>query len=222
MIQHVYENALRCDLLHAVVVATDSDEIARCVAGFGGAVCMTSPAHASGTDRIAEAARVINADLIDNIQGDEPLLSAAAISEAVAPLLADSGIAMGTLKTAIRSDDEAADPNVVKVVTDRNDFALYFSRLPLPFVRPGGGASTPRYRHIGLYVYRKEFLATFAGLAQTPLERAEALEQLRALENGFAVKVPTTAWCPVGVDVPGDIAKVEALLAAQPGGSRRT
>jgi 3-deoxy-manno-octulosonate cytidylyltransferase (CMP-KDO synthetase) len=218
MIRHVYENAARCDLLQDVIVATDSDEIARCVAGFGGTVRMTSPAHATGTDRIAEVARYLEADLIVNVQGDEPLLPAAAISEAVTPLLQDPGIPMGTLKTAIRQASDTADPNVVKVVTDRHDFALYFSRLPLPFVRLPARAPVTYYRHIGVYVYRKEFLMTFAGLEQTPLEQAEALEQLRALEHGYAVKASTTAYCAAGVDVPEDVAQVEALLAAMPRG----
>ena len=214
MIQRVYENARASSILSRVVVATDSREIARAVSGFGGEVCMTSERHATGTDRIAEAAARYDAELVVNVQGDEPLLQPAAIEQATCPLLEKRLYDMGTLMAPIRSLEDMRNPNIVKVVTDRRGRALYFSRSAIPFYRDGD-PSPPPCRHIGLYVYRKDFLMTLTGLAQTPLERAEKLEQLRALENGFAIHVAATDYEPIGVDVPEDIRLVEAELRRQ-------
>ncbi len=211
MIQRVYENAACSSLIDSVVVATDNQEIFNTVESFGGSVCMTASNHATGTDRIAAVARDLDATIIVNVQGDEPLLPAQAIEQAVDSLLSGPKAPMGTLKTKMRKDDDVASPHIVKVVTDSRGFALYFSRSPLPYAR----SSVPSiffYRHIGLYVYQKEFLLKFTRLARSSLEIAEELEQLRALEHGYPIRVSETDYYPVGVDVPEDVPKVEHLI----------
>lgn len=214
MIQRVYENVVTANMIDRVIVATDNKEVAEAVEGFGGEVCMTSSAHATGTDRVAEAAKDIDAQLIINVQGDEPLLPPDAIEQAAYPLLKDRTIPMGTLKTVIRETEDSSNINIVKVVTDCRDFALYFSRSLIPFEK-SKDTDTVFFRHIGLYVYRKDFLLKFSRLSQLPLEKAESLEQLRALEHGYSIKVSETDYHPVGVDVPGDIALVEKLIEGQ-------
>jgi 3-deoxy-manno-octulosonate cytidylyltransferase (CMP-KDO synthetase) len=214
MIQRVYENTRRCSLIDRVVVATDSAEIVRAVQAFGGEVCLTSDRHETGTDRIAEAAQPMEADLIVNVQGDEPLLQPQTIEQAVGPVLADARIHMGTLKTRIKAGQDMENPNIVKVVTDARGRALYFSRSAIPFLR-SRAAGVALYRHIGLYVYRRDFLLHLTGLPQSGLEKAESLEQLRALENGFTIHVAETDYEPIGVDVPEDIATVENFLLQQ-------
>ncbi len=214
MIQRVYENTRRCAVLDRVVVATDSAEIVRAVEAFGGEVCLTSDRHATGTDRIAEAAQALEADFIVNVQGDEPLLQPQTIELAVRPLLADERIPMGTLKARIKTGQDMENPNIVKVVTDARGRALYFSRSAIPFFR-SRTAGAAMYRHIGLYVYRRDFLLHLTGLPQSELEKAESLEQLRALENGFTIHVAETDYEPIGVDVPDDIATVENFLQHQ-------
>ena len=211
MIQWVYENTAACGLVGKTVVATDSEEIRNAVCGFGGEAVMTSPDHETGTDRIAEAAENIDADLIINVQGDEPVLPAAAIEEVILPLVNDSTIPLGTLKTKILKKQEISDTNIVKVITDINDFALYFSRSVIPFDRDGHN-QVDFYRHIGLYVYRRDFLFKVSKMEQTLLEKAEKLEQLRVLENGYSIMVKETDYYPVGVDVPDDIIRVEKLM----------
>ena len=214
MIQHVYERTARCRLLDRVVVATDSARIADVVDGFGGEVCLTDGAIATGTDRVAVTARDMTAELIVNVQGDEPLLPPEAITAAVMPLMQDPALAMGTLMTPITDPADISSPHVVKVVTDTAGRALYFSRSPIPYRRDK--VETSGYnRHIGLYVYRRTFLQVFAGLAPTPLERQEQLEQLRALEHGYTIMVTQTAYQPLGVDIPADIGRVEQQLMAQ-------
>jgi 3-deoxy-manno-octulosonate cytidylyltransferase (CMP-KDO synthetase) len=175
---------------------------------------MTAKKHETGTDRIAEAAAHIPADFIVNVQGDEPLLQSAAIEQALQPLLQNAQLPMGTLKARIRSPQDWHNPNIVKVVTDCRDRALYFSRSPIPFFRDRCQDQV-LYRHVGVYVYRKEFLLEFTRLPKTPLETAEKLEQLRALENGFPIHVAETGYEPVGVDVPEDIGLVESALRQQ-------
>ena len=214
MIRRVYENAKACSLLNRVVVATDSEQVAREVMGFGGEICMTSERHETGTDRIAEAAAQFPADFIVNVQGDEPLLQPSAIEQALRPLLQGGHAPMGTLKTRIRSRQDCDNPNIVKVVTDRRGCALYFSRSAIPFFR-AGGQEQDMFRHIGLYVYRRDFLFLLTSLEQTPLEKAEKLEQLRALENGYSIHVAETDYEPIGVDVPEDIPAVETALRQQ-------
>jgi 3-deoxy-manno-octulosonate cytidylyltransferase (CMP-KDO synthetase) len=214
MIQHVYERARRAQGVDRVLVATDSEQIRAAVDGFGGDVVMTGRAHRTGTDRIAEAAASIDAELVVNVQGDLPLLDPAMVEAALAPLRADSAVPMGTIKTAIHARGELDNPNVVKVVTDADDCALYFSRSPIPCHRDGAreGAALG-YKHIGLYVYRRDFLLTFARLAPTPLEQAEQLEQLRALERGYRIKVAEVEAASIEVDTPADLDRARAALS---------
>jgi len=211
MIQHVYENASACRLVERVIVATDDVKIEQAVHAFGGECFLTSLDHKTGTDRVAEVARTINAEIVVNIQGDEPLLPADAVEKAIRPLLENEHIILSTLKTVLRPDDDPLDPNIVKVATDTRGYALYFSRSPLPYQREGS-PSAQVYRHIGLYVFKRNFLFTFTSLPQTPLEQTESLEQLRALEHGHSIFVTETEYYPLGVDVPSDIARVEAIM----------
>jgi len=216
MIQWVCEKARAARLVNDVTVATDDERVLRAVKDFGGKAVMTSAAHASGTDRIAEAARAISADIIVNVQGDEPLIEPRLIDQAVAPMLDDRSISLCTLKTRIKDEEEYLDPNAVKVVTDNDGFALYFSRSPLPYYRtPFDEAAHPAYKHIGLYVYRRDFLVEFASLKPAPLERCEHLEQLRALENGFKIKVVETDYNPLSVDTPEDLERVRAVIKSR-------
>jgi 3-deoxy-manno-octulosonate cytidylyltransferase (CMP-KDO synthetase) len=209
LIQHVYERAARSRLCDRAIVATDDERIAAAARGFGAEVSVTRPDHPSGTDRVAEVAEALGSDLIVNVQGDEPLVDPAAIDAAVAPLAADPEIIMGTLCTPLEQIEDLANPNVVKVVLDQEGFALYFSRLPIPFVRETG-AHVERYRHIGLYVYRREFLLKLAALPPTPLEQAERLEQLRVLEHGYRLRVVVVDSASPGVDTPQDLERIES------------
>jgi 3-deoxy-manno-octulosonate cytidylyltransferase (CMP-KDO synthetase) len=213
MIQRVYEQTKKSALVSRVVVATDDQRIFDAVSAFGGEAIMTSGSHQTGTDRIAEAARAIECDIVVNVQGDEPLIQPEMNDEAIAPLAADASIEIGTLCKRIERADEAADPNVVKVVFDKNGFALYFSRAPIPWDRDNwktapGAPTNPVYKHIGLYVYRKTFLLEYASLPQTPLEQIEKLEQLRVLENGRRIRVVVTERESFGVDIPADLGKI--------------
>jgi 3-deoxy-manno-octulosonate cytidylyltransferase (CMP-KDO synthetase) len=210
LIQHVYERARKAQLADHVVVATDDARIATAARAFGAEVALTRPDHPSGTDRVAEVAATIVTDLVVNVQGDEPLIDPAAKDAAIAPLAADPAIPMGTLCAPLESVEDLANPNVVKVVFDRKGFALYFSRLPIPFVRDQGGGVT-RYRHLGLYVYRRDFLLSLAQLAPTPLEEAEKLEQLRVLEHGYKIKVVVVPHPSPGVDTPGDLERLRGM-----------
>lgn len=223
MVQHVYERASRASLVSDVMVATDDERIAAAVRTFGGRVEMTSPTHETGTDRLAEVARRSDADIIVNVQGDEPLIEPAMIDQAIRPLVEDSTLPMGTLKSRITTLHDFLSPNVVKVVTDQAGFALYFSRSPLPNFRDRWNDLKDEafisgkllcYKHVGLYVYRRDFLLRFASLAPTPLEQAEKLEQLRALENGHRIRVVETEHASIGVDTPADLEKVLEYLKA--------
>jgi 3-deoxy-manno-octulosonate cytidylyltransferase (CMP-KDO synthetase) len=207
MIEHVYRRAAEAKSVSSIIVATDDERIASAVHAFGGQVRMTSPAHESGTDRIAEVARTIECDLVVNVQGDEPLLQPAMIDEAVSAFDGDPSLAMSTLRRRIEDPAEVQNPNVTKVVVDRHDYALYFSRAPIPHVRSGSRAAHA-WRHVGLYVYRRNCLLELASLPVTPLERSEALEQLRALENGIRIKAVETQYDSVGVDTPEDLERV--------------
>jgi 3-deoxy-manno-octulosonate cytidylyltransferase (CMP-KDO synthetase) len=211
MVEHVYRRAAAARSIHRVIVATDDERIAAAVRAFGGDVAMTSPLHESGTDRLAEVARALDAGLVVNVQGDEPLIEPAMIDEAVAPFAADAGLRMSTLRRRIDDPRELDNPNVVKVVVDRRDFALYFSRAPIPHAR--GDRSAAAWRHVGLYVYRRDCLLELAALTPTPLERTEALEQLRALEHGIRIKAVETAFDSIGVDTPDDLDRVRRLAA---------
>ncbi len=213
MIQHVYERCLDASSIDDVIVATDDGRIFDAVTAFGGKAVMTSATHETGTDRLAEVAAFLDVGLIVNVQGDEPLIRPEMIDLAVSPLREDRSIPMGSLKSVIKDPGELGDPSVVKVVVDREDFALYFSRHSIPYVRDGA-AETVHYKHVGLYVYRRDFLLKFADMKPTPLERAEKLEQLRVLEHGYRIKVPTTEHDSIGVDRPEDLERVRKILAA--------
>jgi 3-deoxy-manno-octulosonate cytidylyltransferase (CMP-KDO synthetase) len=222
MLQHVYERAGMARYLTSVVIATDDDRIYAAARGFGAAVRMTRTDHPSGTDRVAEVASAETAGLVVNIQGDEPLIDPAAIDAAIMPLAEDPSLRMGTLKKLIEDPGEVGDPNVVKVITDRAGNAIYFSRSTIPWVAPGGSeratAPLPRgcpiYKHLGLYVYRRDFLLSYPELPVGPLEKAERLEQLRALENGFSIRVVETEYESMGVDTPADLERVRRMFEA--------
>ena len=215
MLEHVYERASQARYLTRVLVATDDGRIAEAARAFGAQVKLTRADHTSGTDRVAEAASAEAAELVVNIQGDEPLIDPAAIDTAILPLLHDHGIAMGTLKKRIEDPREIGDPNVVKVVTNLEGDAIYFSRSTIPYVRTDvKGDAVAHYKHIGLYVYRRDFLMGYSELPVGPLERAERLEQLRALENGYSIRVVETEYESLGVDTPDDLERVSRLFAA--------
>jgi 3-deoxy-manno-octulosonate cytidylyltransferase (CMP-KDO synthetase) len=213
MLQHVYQHACLSTYLTSVMIATDDDRVYAAARDFGARVRMTRSDHLSGTDRAAEAASAEDAEIVVNIQGDEPLISPAAIDAAILPLVHEPDLVMGTLKKRIEDPREITDPNVVKVVTNRSGDAVYFSRCAIPFERePSGG--TPYFKHIGLYVYRRKFLLAYPALPVGPLEAAERLEQLRALENGFRIRVVETEYESLGVDTPEDLARVSKLFDA--------
>ena len=213
MIQHVYERSSKSERLSELIVATDDERIFATVESFGGKALMTSPDHPSGTDRVAEAARSREADIVVNIQGDEPFISPNVIDQLVRPFKHSPGIDMSTLSRRIEDETALHDPNVVKVVTDRHGDALYFSRSLIP--HPRRGESAQALEHIGIYAYRKEFLMRFASLPPTPLEQAEALEQLRALEHSARIRVVLTSdHGGVSVDTLEDLQAAEALLAS--------
>jgi 3-deoxy-manno-octulosonate cytidylyltransferase (CMP-KDO synthetase) len=212
ILQHVYERASQARYLSKVIIATDDDRIAKAARSFGAQVQMTRGDHLSGTDRVAEVASSDHAPVIVNIQGDEPLIDPAAIDAAALALLDDPELPMATLKKRSEIPSEINDPNVVKVVTDLAGDAIYFSRCPIPYQRGGIGASTIYYKHIGLYVYRREFLLAYSGLPIGPLEQAERLEQLRAIENDYRIRVVETDYESLGVDTPEDLERIAALF----------
>ena len=215
MIQHVYERACSVKLLARIVVATDDTRIRDCVRSFGGKVVMTSPDHASGTDRLAEAATILGIseqDVVVNIQGDQPLFPAEIVEQVARPLLDDPALPMSTLIYKIIRREEINDPNHVKTVFDHNYNALYFSRSPIPFQRDPGGGMPTYYKHLGFYGYRKGFLLTFVSLPEGEWERFEKLEQLRALEYGYQIRVVLTEHDSIEVDTPEDLKRVAQLL----------
>lgn len=239
MIQHVYEQAAKAARADAVVIATDDARIADAVERFEGVAVMTNPAARSGTERVAEAARGRDAQVIINVQGDEPLIHAEMVDQLAEYLERHRAIPMASLMTTLRRDQDADNPNVVKVVVDRDGFALYFSRSPIPFVRSqatgyrlqatGQKLQAPSsrheqslaacslqpaayFKHLGIYGYQRHFLLEFPHLEPTPLEQAEQLEQLRALEHGYRIKLLETAHDTVGVDTPEDLRRVETIL----------
>jgi 3-deoxy-manno-octulosonate cytidylyltransferase (CMP-KDO synthetase) len=214
MIQWVYERAKQADILSHVVVATDDDRIYRCVEGFGGRVLMTAQTHRSGSDRAAEAAGKLDLDsedIVINIQGDQPAFDPRCLSEVVSPLLEDPAVHMTTLIYKIQDPDEIKDPTCVTCVFDSENYALYFSRSPIPF---GANDSAPfdLFKHIGVYAFRKHFLDHFASLPQGVLEAVEKLEQLRPIEHGFRIKVVETRYDSIEVDTPLHVQKAEEIL----------
>ncbi|MDY0389931.1 3-deoxy-manno-octulosonate cytidylyltransferase [Desulfobulbus oligotrophicus] len=220
MIQHVVERAWQVSVLTEVVVATDDERIAQAVTSFGGRWVMTRRDHATGTDRLAEAAHLLaleDQDIVVNIQGDQPVFPPEVIEQVVGPLVDDPSLPMSTLIYKIIRPEEIPDPNHVKTVFDCRGNALYFSRAPIPFQRDADGTQQPAYyKHLGVYAYRKNFLTTFVGLPEGKWEQCEKLEQLRALEFGYTVRVVLTEYDSVEVDTFKDLERVEQLLPAAP------
>jgi 3-deoxy-manno-octulosonate cytidylyltransferase (CMP-KDO synthetase) len=212
MIEHVWERANMSRYLSDVLVATDDDRIANAVHKFGGQVRMTRADHPSGTDRLAEIASSEDAALYVNIQGDEPLIDPEAIDAAILSVHGDEAVDMGTLKKQIIDPTDIVNTNVVKVVTNLLGDAIYFSRCPIPYERDGRSGVPIYFKHIGLYVYRREFLLRYPDLTVGPLEEAERLEQLRVLENGYRIRVVETDYESLGVDTPEDLERVNQLF----------
>jgi 3-deoxy-manno-octulosonate cytidylyltransferase (CMP-KDO synthetase) len=225
MIQYVYEGVRQSKLIDEVIVATDDQRIIEAVKSFGGKAAMTSSTHFTGTDRVAEIARKLRSEIIVNVQGDEPLIKGDIIDKAINPFLTDDALQMSTLMTRIEEVRDWLNPHIVKVVVDQKNFALYFSRSPIPFPRDlqigrlqshpfGTNRPLPKrvFKHIGVYVFRRKFLLHFSKMKPTPLEKLEKLEQLRALENGWRIKVTPVDYEPICVDTPEDLQKVEAFL----------
>ncbi len=213
MIQHVYERACQAQMPDEVIVATDNELVEKAVTAFGGKAVMTSPDHPSGTDRLAEVALMYpDVDVIVNVQGDEPMIPPEVIDNLAKAFEADAELNMATMKV-VMDEADYDNPAAVKVVTDLNGYALYFSRslMPYPRNKPEGYKV---YKHVGIYAYRRNFLLKYAALQPTPLEKAESLEQLRALENGYKIKVLESAFKGIGVDTPEDLAAVNELFAA--------
>ena len=206
MIQHVFEQAGKARKVHKILIATDDERIRAVAEQFGAEVRMTRLDHLSGTDRVAEVAASEPHDIIVNIQGDEPLIDPEAIDLAVDAL---GDAAMSTLKKRIEEPSEITNPNVVKVVAGLDNNAIYFSRSPIPYNR---GGEVDYYKHIGLYVYRRDFLLGYSSMPVGPLEMAERLEQLRALENGHKIRVVETKYESLGVDTPEDLERVKGMF----------
>lgn len=218
MIARVYDRVRATPGLDAVLVATDDARVFEVMERHGAPVRMTSDTHRSGTDRLAEVAATLDCDLVVNVQGDEPLIEPAMIAEAVAPFALDPTLEMSTLCRRLATEEEFHNPNLVKVVVGLDGHALYFSRAPIPYHRASGNSGVPpgAFKHIGLYVYRRATLLKLASLPATPLEIAESLEQLRALEHGIRIKAVETRYDSLGVDTPEDLARARALVADAP------
>ena len=222
MVEHVYRRAASAVRTTSVLVATDDQRVYDAVTAFGGNVRLTERHYRNGTERLGEVAHDLTSDLVVNLQADEPLVDPASIDLALSAFDGDPKLNMATLRTPITDPDDIGDPHVVKVVVDLNDFALYFSRSAIPHIgladdsadigRPG--PTHPTSKHIGLYVYRRDFVLRLATLSPTPLEQMERLEQLRALEHGYRIKVLETAHDPIGVDTPEDLERVRRIVAA--------
>jgi 3-deoxy-manno-octulosonate cytidylyltransferase (CMP-KDO synthetase) len=225
---HTVEKASRARLVSRVIVATDDDRVAAAVISLGGEARLTSLTAASGTDRVAEVAAVLDFEIIVNVQGDEPLIAPSTIDAAIEPLIEDAGIHMSTTSEPITTADDVFNPAVVKVVTDSRGFALYFSRSPIPHIRPSHALTLEEslraderllsnYRkHSGLYAYRSNFLQQFAKMEPSALERLESLEQLRALENGYAIRVVEVEHRSIGVDTRQDYERVKRSIEENP------
>ena len=214
MVEHVYRRAEAATSVNAVLVATDDTRIRDAVIAFGGEALMTASEHQSGTERLAEATRDLRFDLVVNLQADEPLVEPTAIDLTLGVLIKNPKVSMATVRYPITDPEELVDPNVVKVVVDSQGFALYFSRNAIPHQRDAAKSHEPvNYRHVGLYAYRREFLTHLAALEPTPLEKAEQLEQLRALEHGYRIQTVEITQKPVGVDTPHDLDRVRRIIS---------
>jgi len=215
MIQRVYEAASQAQLIDRVIVATDDTRILDTVTAFGGEAEITSTHHVSGTDRVAEVADQLLCDTVVNLQGDEPLMEPQLIDELVRSLLDDQDVYMASAQSPIRLRADLTNPSIVKVVSDHNDYALYFSRSPIPYHVSSDQAARDflGFKHIGLYIYRKDFLMKVVTLDPSPLEKKERLEQLRVLENGYQIKLISTDYDAPGVDTPADLKQVRERIA---------
>ncbi len=223
LLQWTWENAALAHSLDKLIIACDHPQIKKEAEKFGAETILTSPKHSSGTDRIAEAVRDIEAKIVVNIQADEPLINHSIIDRLAQEMLADPDLVMATVKKRIDKREEVNNPNVVKVITTREDFAVYFSRHPIPFYRrpesspdsleSEAASGEVYYKHLGIYVYTKDFLYTFKNLPVSVLEKAEKLEQLRAIEAGYKIKVIETKFDSCGVDTEEDLQEVERILA---------
>lgn len=213
MIQRVYEQAKETRLLDDLIIACDDERVVEVARGFGAKVVLTAKAHSSGTDRICEVVNPLDVRIVINIQGDEPLIHPTMIDSVATCLLEDSSLSMATVMKKIEDPLIISDPNVVKVVVDKNNFALYFSRATIPFLAQNSEVKSPAYyKHIGLYGYTKDFLFIYKNLPVSNLEKIECLEQLRVLEEGFRIKVIETKYDTIGVDTPEDLEKVKQYL----------
>ena len=211
VIQHVWENAMQSKA-DSVTIAADDPRVEQAVKAFGGHVVMTKPSHPSGSDRVWEAAQSNDAELIVNVQGDEPFLPHEVIDDLIDAMHGPDAPDMGTVVLPCSRADIATNPNLPKVVLTADDYALYFSRSMIPYLREGG-EETEVYRHWGIYAYRRETLAKFVSLPEGRLERCEKLEQLRALENGIRIKVIKTSFDSIGIDTPDDLVRAQEFLA---------
>ncbi len=214
LVQHVWESAKQSRILEDVIIATDSEDVIKAVKGFGGKAVYTSKDQPSGTDRIAEVINPIETEVVVNIQGDEPLVHYSMIDGLAGALLENSSVQMATVIKKINDKAEFLNPSVVKVVVDKNGYALYFSRSPIPYARgeEADGKLRHCYKHIGIYAYTKDFLFTYTNLPKSALEDTEKLEQLRVLENGYRIKTFETEFDTIGVDTPEDLKKAEEIL----------
>ena len=219
MIQHVVERVRQATAPHRVIVATDDDRIVAAVEAFGGEALLTATDHPTGTDRLAEVAAAFPAvDLVINVQGDEPLIPPQAIDALAAAFTDRPDLQMATLISELE-DADAENPAAVKVVASLDGHALYFSRSLIPYPR-NPGSQCRYYKHIGVYAYRRDFLLQYAKLSPTPLEQTESLEQLRALEHGFRIRLIETAFRSIGVDTPEDLQRVRKMFLTEQGASR--
>ncbi len=213
MIQRVYERAKQAIVLDDLIIACDDERVARVAKSFGAKVVLTAKGHVSGSDRICEVINPLDVKVVINIQGDEPLIHPEMINTVAQALLDDNSLNIATLMKKIENPQEINDPHVVKVTVDKNNFALYFSRAPIPYHAANSGIEFPIYfKHIGLYAYTKDFLFTYKNLPISYLERTECLEQLRVLEESFRIKVIETKYDTIGVDTPQDLEKVKEYL----------
>ena len=216
MIQHVWERAKQALLLDGLIIACDDERVASVAKEFGAAVVMTAKQHVSGTDRIAEVVNPLECKIVVNIQGDEPLMHPTMIDNVVRALMDDPDLSMATVIKRIDDPAVIADPHVVKVVVDKNNYAMYFSRAPIPFLAHSSEVKAPiYYKHIGLYGYTKDFLFTFKNLKPSNLEKIEKLEQLRVIEEGYKIRVIETKYDTIGVDTFEDLEKLKIFLRAQ-------
>ncbi len=217
VVYHTYLRVLEAKLVSRVLIATDDERVVDALRPYDVDVVMTRADHACGTDRIAEVAEKSDASIIVNVQGDEPLIVPQTIDDTIRPLLNEPDVVMSTARHRITDEKRINDPNTVKVVCDQLGHAMYFSRLPIPYIRDGADRIQPYecyWQHVGLYAYRRDFLLRYAAMPQTPIETLEKLEQMRVLENGYTIAVVNTEYEGLGVDTPEDLEEVKTILAA--------